>query len=1007
MSTLIEVVSQGSINNALTGVKRPLQGNPTSVPKNLPAFRGVPNTPGNAVKAPKLNPGNRPDRGTNVLTPVARVTPLTSIAINMGRLSPGDIAFIRRTPGGYLKANFGGSYCGQSSGDAHMTDMVGIDGVNRFLSGTINGARAWNIGNNVIDTGATPIDDATNLFGFDPASSKPYLSCLREYRLDGVVLSNEEPYSFNPTEGRDATVFNIGIKGPAPVNNGFLVYDTHAATELYSRGKDPTAYGENMRIGSERAAGTWHGKVGYDFVAAYTSVYTEYPLQMFDRDVRVLDNVYLLLRKFNIEDDVVAPRVRALMLNTVTKAKGVEVVGGVERVKYVTGAEFTTEAAARAAVVAGLVIKNADGTDMTDKSKGKLRKMVFFQYMPCSSRAFVKYHETLKLVDESLSAPDKVTFGSLLYSKDEPSKRTRIGKRDNYARQGMLDGLLNARRKAYIDNEIYKNEKGEHDAVRFLDILMCAGAWKVGKVIDTRSARATPYANGPTNASYRMTVVMDVEWLPRNKSVFFDPSEYAIVDDAIARKTMQNIVNQIGQNLRRPPVFWATPGRAYSQRKSQERGVLSSMRGHTLSERELYEAPLIVQNKPLNTASGSAPGGTGPTLASVQGTSRNANLEASKANNDIQAAGAFDGVDGPTATGYQQAAQAAYELADAANKVVQGNGVDVATAASEFEKVEAIQKALEILSQLAKSPKPAVDPSPESVARNTAMNAVVEWVKDPLNADKKDATEQSIDDYAAAVAGFTTNASARPSSILDPMQRHLAYMTMMQQTSARARAHANAARSATSAPLTAAAATATSTSAAAAAKPPPPKPAASANTTKKPAGKPVTASAASASTAAPAKATLPRPAATTAAPRGVDPVPLSPVSCVASSAAAASVARADAPTAQMSCTAAPASTAAAAATSAPRAAGSSLVNSTIAASRKAAMAPEAAAAAPKAPEPAPAASAPRSQGVVDSVFDTIFGASAAPPSRPLASPSSPTPSSGSETGPRAFSRRNR
>ena len=54
-----------------------------------------------------------------------------------------------------------------------MTDMVGVDGVNRFLSGTLNGARIWTIGNNVIDTADTPIDDATNLFGFKPGSKTP------------------------------------------------------------------------------------------------------------------------------------------------------------------------------------------------------------------------------------------------------------------------------------------------------------------------------------------------------------------------------------------------------------------------------------------------------------------------------------------------------------------------------------------------------------------------------------------------------------------------------------------------------------------------------------------------------------------------------------------------------------------------------------------------------------------------------------------------------------------
>ena len=611
MSTLVELISPTSLT-PLSGVKRNISGVPTNVPKGLPAFRGVKNTPGNPIKAPKLSNGNRVDRGTNVVTPVARVTALTSIAIKCGRLSPGDIAFVRRTPGGYLKANTGPSYPGQSAGTSHFTDVFGIDGVNRYLSGTLNGFRAWKLGDNLIDTRTTPINDATDLFGVDPNTKKAYLACLREYRLDGVVLSNEEPYSFNPTEGRDATIFNIGVHGAAPVNNGFLVYDTHAATELYSRGKDPNSYGEALRIGSERAAGTWHGKIGYDFVAAYTSCYTEYPLQMFDRDVRVLDTVYLILRKFNIYYDVVEPRVRVLMAIEVKRPSGTT---------YVTVPKYPNEGKAIEAVVAGLVLNNADGTKIPTAAldRAKLETMVFFQYMPCSSRAFIKYHETLKLVDDSLTPAQKLTFGDLLYKKDDTlRRRARIGKRYNYAENLKLTDLQNARREAYIANIHSKERLDEHDAVRFLDILMCAGAWKVGKVIDSRSARATPYSNGPTNSSYRMSVVMDIEWLPRNKSIKLDNS-VTLVD-------AKSEVKKLSDSVRRPPAYWTASGRnrAYASKNSNERSILASKAVHTLSERELYEAPLITRSAaavaaaaaaaapPAAAPPGSTPGSTPP-----------------------------------------------------------------------------------------------------------------------------------------------------------------------------------------------------------------------------------------------------------------------------------------------------------------------------------------------------------------------------------------------------------
>jgi hypothetical protein len=947
MSTLVEVVTQGSISNALTGVKRPLQGNPTSVPNQLPAFRGVPNTPGNAIKAPKLAPGNRPDRGTNVLTPVARVTALTSIAIDNGRLSPGDVAFVRRTPGGYARANFGPSYHGQSPGVDHMTDMFGIDGVNRFLSGTLNGRRAWKLTDNLIDTATTPIDDATDLFGMDPATNKPYLSCLREYRLDGVVLSNEEPYSFTTTGGRDATVFNIGIKGAAPVNNGFMTYDSHAPTELYARGADPMAYGETMRIGSERAGDTWHGKIGYDFVAAYTSVYTEYPLQMFGRDVQPLDTVYLLLRKFNLWDDVVEPRVNALMKNTVLR-----IVDG----KPTTVEEYANADAARDAVLASMVVKDATGSpvNLSTKTADDLRAMVFFQYMPCSSRAFVKYHQTLRIVDASLSAADKATFADLLYAEDDSKNGAKgmyaLGRRNNYAREDDLRDLMKARRDAYVGGAYQKDRMNTHDPVRFLDILMCAGAWKVGTVIDTRSARATPYANGPTNASYRMTVVMDLEWLTRNKSISVDPT----VNPATALEA----VVASGRAVRRPPAYWAGKGRGYAQTGSRERTLLSAMAVQTLSERELYEAPLLlglasftstVASQPTPTVPTpppavpipTPPAATDPDAAADQratlGTRSRTNLAAAAAaNTAIQGSAAGEPV--------KAAANAALAKATAGHAIVRDNSKPLTEAQTNAALVENTKDALELLKTL-------VEGDTTLGAYAAAEAAVLAWLASPSNTTLETAADGAYELYLAEANPVDIFASStRPSLIADRAQRHAMRMQIGQRTNAIFRARADMARSAASAPLTAAAA----------------------STARKASGK--------------------QPAARTAAPPpGVDSAPITP---------------------------APAPPAKAARTTGAPSATSSLVDATIAASRKS-VAPTAAAsgastaasaASAASPAAAPAAAPARSQGVVDSVFDTIFGTQAAaqPSARsPLASPSSPTPSSGSETGPRAYSRRNR
>ena len=68
-STLTEAVGTDTFGG-LSGYKRDLQGNPTRVPSNLPAFRGRPNKPGAEIRAPPIkSSANHPDRKTNVTIP--------------------------------------------------------------------------------------------------------------------------------------------------------------------------------------------------------------------------------------------------------------------------------------------------------------------------------------------------------------------------------------------------------------------------------------------------------------------------------------------------------------------------------------------------------------------------------------------------------------------------------------------------------------------------------------------------------------------------------------------------------------------------------------------------------------------------------------------------------------------------------------------------------------------------------------------------------------------------
>lgn len=522
MSTLTEVLSLTT--NPLSGVKRPLLGNPTTLSSQQPAFRGAPNEPGKAIKVPKLSNGNRPDRGTNITIPVARVTALTSIQFQNGRLSPGDVCFVRRTPGGFTGALKGNSKL-QIGG--HMSDMFGIDGVNRMLSGSMDGTRRWRIGYNVIN--ANP---EAAVPGNPPPPNPPrvdgihedlfdFLKVLKMHTLDGIIMSNEEPHSFGTTGGRDATVFNIAVQGPAATNNGFLNYESHSGAELYSRGYDADAFHETVPVTSERANETWHGKAGYDFVAAYTNHYTQYPLQMFDRHPQVLDRAYLILRRYNLFDDVFTPRIEVLQASRdrkVARLEGEQVVLETEAVARLPAGSlqnvidaaklaaitpaFTAKiAAARAAALAAAVraevfassmVSVVDGLDndaavdfkaMTDD---ELKKMFFFQYMPCTSRAFQLF------------------------------KYRKLAQTTTYSS---------------INKDAQLSKKEKMDAVRDLDIENCVGAWCLGKIVDPYMSRAARYAGSPVNSSYRIQINVSIQWMPRNKELFIDGFVWPGADD--------------------------------------------------------------------------------------------------------------------------------------------------------------------------------------------------------------------------------------------------------------------------------------------------------------------------------------------------------------------------------------------------------------------------------------------------------------------------------------------
>jgi len=224
MSTPVGTVTEAPRFGGTRGVKRPVQGDPTRVPRNAPAFRGVANTPGQRVRAPGIEAKNRHDRGTNVTIPYSRLVPWDSLR-DVGRISPGDAVFVSRMRCG------GPNY----ASTAAPTMVVGVDWMNRQLG---NGRPKGNPiaapsvdpkqlvpGFNVL-LGANTAVDAASEANDDQLSDMACdnwreLSVLRDWALDGVVLSNDEPGVMRGSGRNDSQLFNICVQGMCPVNNGY------------------------------------------------------------------------------------------------------------------------------------------------------------------------------------------------------------------------------------------------------------------------------------------------------------------------------------------------------------------------------------------------------------------------------------------------------------------------------------------------------------------------------------------------------------------------------------------------------------------------------------------------------------------------------------------------------------------------------------------------------------------------------------------------------------------
>jgi len=459
MSTIVSLVNSTPTYGLNDGYRRAQLGNPSGTVGQPPKFRGEVNKPGSDIKAPRiLSSAARNNRATNVTIPYTRVCAADELC-NKGRLSKGDVAFISRYQygiSGQLKMNQHQKnqiVTSASMAHAHVCRLVGLDWINRML-----GADNYVPGNTVLVDSANPLDDWRSL------------TFLNTYTLDGVVMSNDTPgYVTNTSSGAsNDQIFNMGIQGPVQLNNG---YEDDA-------GRGVAAYHDRH---SQMAAGSFslkqpHGMARRDYVeqgAGASSMvqaliagpaYTQYPIQMFDRKIRPLSDLYigLICRKIPIAE-----------------VKGLK-------------------------------------SSYAESFKDAKSHIHVFQYVCFSSRQVYQFATEdgdpdglpdRQIVDTGLAGrrgtrdgPDDYNLGEA-----EPADRRRG---PNDPKRGRNDNFLPRKRAgdSYQENDNFLG-------IKKIELKHMVGAWRIGKVLDIASQRKEQFTSGPIDTSFSVTLNLDISFL--------------------------------------------------------------------------------------------------------------------------------------------------------------------------------------------------------------------------------------------------------------------------------------------------------------------------------------------------------------------------------------------------------------------------------------------------------------------------------------------------------------
>jgi hypothetical protein len=425
------------------------------------------------------------------------VTPADELC-NIGRVAPGDVLFVHRNAISVTSAvRMNHRQQEQISISASMPHarvqrVAGLDYVNRSL-----GASNYQANHTILVNSLNPCDEWRSL-GF-----------LNDWTLDGIVMSDDSPgYMLSSGTGaRNDRLFNVAIQGPAQVNNGFEdeagrgIASRHDRAIRLSGGRMPTA-GIERQIGMDSQNRPFMARDGAAMQQIMNNAqagndikelvagpfYDQYPLQMFDRKIRPMSELFLGL---------VCKEISRTNPNGTRNERNAAFLDSLS--DDVFDGYVNPDGGERGKTKADGVTPNVD-------------RIHVFQFIPFSSRQAWQYATDRGAPDRDIvdnsslgRQPGDGVGGTY---ESEPASRRR--------------GPLNESRKRGRDNvEFIPRKQRAADywkednfiGLKQVELSNMVGAWRLGKVLDVASSRKEGYAGGPIDTAFRVTLNVDLSFL--------------------------------------------------------------------------------------------------------------------------------------------------------------------------------------------------------------------------------------------------------------------------------------------------------------------------------------------------------------------------------------------------------------------------------------------------------------------------------------------------------------